>query len=92
MSVYCLLYILAVRLVYHHLVIFHLLIFLLNLLILIYLYLSEHATFKSISRIRGGGNENQLSHSRRSPGKVIVREKLVVGYWELIPMESGSEF
>ena len=24
-------------------------------------------------------------------GKVIVREKLVVGYWELIPMESGAE-
>ena len=25
-------------------------------------------------------------------GKVIVRAKLVVGYWELIPMESGAEF
>ena len=24
-------------------------------------------------------------------GNVIVREKLVVGYWELIPMESGAE-
>ena len=24
-------------------------------------------------------------------GKVIVQEKLVVGYWELIPMESGAE-
>ena len=24
--------------------------------------------------------------------KVIVRAKLVVGYWELIPMESGAEF
>ena len=23
--------------------------------------------------------------------KVIVQAKLVVGYWELIPMESGSE-
>ena len=25
-------------------------------------------------------------------GKVIVQAKLVVGYWELIPMESGAEF
>ena len=25
-------------------------------------------------------------------GKLIVQEKLVVGYWELIPMESGSGF
>ena len=25
-------------------------------------------------------------------GKVIVRAKLVVGYWELISMESGAEF
>ena len=24
-------------------------------------------------------------------GEVIVREKLVVGYWELIPMEPGAE-
>ena len=24
--------------------------------------------------------------------KVIVRAKLVFGYWELIPMESGAEF
>ena len=24
-------------------------------------------------------------------GKVIVQEKLAVGYWELIPMESGAE-
>ena len=24
-------------------------------------------------------------------GKVIVQEKLVVGYWDLIPMESGTE-
>ena len=24
-------------------------------------------------------------------GKVIVRAKLFVGYWDLIPMESGSE-
>ena len=24
-------------------------------------------------------------------GKVIVRENLVVGYWEFIPMESGAE-
>ena len=24
--------------------------------------------------------------------KVIVRAKLVVGYWELIPMESGAKF
>ena len=25
-------------------------------------------------------------------GKVIFREKLVVGYWDLIPMESGVGF
>ena len=25
-------------------------------------------------------------------GKVIVRENLVVGYWEFIPMKSGDEF
>ena len=25
-------------------------------------------------------------------GKVIVQSKLVVGYWELIPMESGAKF
>ena len=24
-------------------------------------------------------------------GKVIVRAKLVIGYWELVPMESGAE-
>ena len=24
-------------------------------------------------------------------GKVIVQEKLVIGYWEFIPMESGAE-
>ena len=29
--------------------------------------LSEHATLKSISRRRGVGNENLLSHSRRRP-------------------------
>ena len=41
---------------------------LLNLLILFCLSLSEHATSKSISIIRGGGDENSLSHSSRSPG------------------------
>ena len=25
-------------------------------------------------------------------GKVVIREKLVVGCWRLIPMESGDEF
>ena len=31
------------------------------------LSLLEHATFKSISKRRGGENENSLSHSRRRP-------------------------
>ena len=32
------------------------------------LSLSEHATFKSISRRRGRENEDSLSHRRRRPG------------------------
>ena len=47
-SVQCLLYILVVWLVFHNLVLFCLFVLLLNLLILIFLYLSKHATFKSI--------------------------------------------
>ena len=42
--------------------------FLINIPMLIYLYLLEHATFKSISRIRGSRNKNSVSHSRRRPG------------------------
>ena len=37
--------------------------------ILLCLSLSEHTTFKSISRGRGGENENPFSHSRRRPGR-----------------------
>ena len=36
--------------------------------------------------------QDKASHEERMKrGKVIVRAKLVVGYWELIPMESGAE-
>ena len=48
---------------------FHLLVLLLNPPILLCLFLSEHTTFRSISRERGGENENSLSHSRRRPGR-----------------------
>ena len=41
----------------HHLVIFSLLILILNILILIFLSLSDHATFGSISKRRGGEAE-----------------------------------
>ena len=53
--------------VVHHWNIFRMFVLLLNLLILICLSLSEHATFNSISRRTGGGNENSLSHIRRRP-------------------------
>ena len=43
------------RLVSHHLVLFRLLVIILNFLILLYLSLSEHSIFKSISRIGGVG-------------------------------------
>ena len=64
-------YILVGRLVFSHWVICCLLVLLLYLLILLCLSLLEHATFKSISKRRGGGNENSLSRSRRRPGMVI---------------------
>ena len=35
--------------------------------------------------------EKARREDRINQGKVIVRAKLVVGYWELIPMESGAE-
>ena len=66
-SLKSLLYILVGRLVLLHLVHFRILVLLLNLLILIFLYLSEHATFNIISRIIGGGKK-LLSHNRRMPG------------------------
>ena len=37
--------------------------------------------------------QEKASHEERmNQNKVIVREKLVVGYWELILIESGVEF
>ena len=48
---------------------FCMLVLLLNLSILLCLSLLDHITFKSISRGRGGENENLLSHSRRRPGR-----------------------
>ena len=36
--------------------------------------------------------EKARHEERMKRVKVIVRAKLVVGYWELIPMESGAEF
>ena len=46
---------------------FHLLVILIKLLVLTFLSLSEHAIFNSISRIRGRGIKNTLSHSRIRP-------------------------
>ena len=38
-------------------------------------------------------HQDKAGHEERmQQGKVIVRAKLVVGYWELIPMASGAEF
>ena len=80
-----------------HLDIFCLLVLLLNLLILLCLSLSEKSTYKSILIIRGGKKKSIRPHQekarheeRMKQGKVIVQAKLVVGYWELIPMESGA--
>ena len=36
--------------------------------------------------------EKSRHKERMKRGKVIARAKLVVGYWELIPMEPGAEF
>ena len=36
--------------------------------------------------------EKARYEERMKRGRVIVREKLVVGYWDLIPMESGAKF
>ena len=36
--------------------------------------------------------EKARHEERMKRYKVVVREKLVVGYWELIPMESGDAF
>ena len=47
---------------------FRLLVLLINHPILLYMSLLEHSKFKSISRIRGGGNENSLSHISRRIG------------------------
>ena len=35
--------------------------------------------------------EKSRHEDRMNQGNVIVREKFVVGYWELIPMEPGAE-
>ena len=53
-------------LVSYHTIIFCLLVILINLLIILYLSLSEHAIFKIISRRRCRGRENTLSHIIRS--------------------------
>ena len=38
-------------------------------------------------------HQEKVRHEERMKrGKVTVRAKLAVGYWELIPMESGDEF
>ena len=81
----------------HHLVIFCLLVLLLKLFILLCLSLSDHATFKIISRIRGIGKktiqpqQEKTRHEERTKQRnVIVRAKLVAGYWDFINMESGS--
>ena len=36
--------------------------------------------------------EKARHEEQMKQGKVIVRENLVVGYWEFIPMKSGDEF
>ena len=72
---------------------------LLNLPILLCLSLSEHTTFKSISKGRGvekrklvkPQQEKARQKEQTKRVKVIVQAKLVVGYWELIPMESWDE-
>ena len=71
---------------------------LLNLLTLPFLFLSEHAIFKNISRriVEGrkiiiSQQEKARREERRNQMKVIVRAKLVVGLWGLIPMESGYD-
>ena len=83
------------RLVSHHLVIFCLLVLLLNLIILLFLSLSYHATFKSILKKKRGRKgkfikpqkEKARHEDRIKRSKMIVWAKLVVGYWEFIPME-----
>ena len=43
-------------------------------------------------KIINPNQENDRHEEWMKRGKVIVRAKLVVRYWELIPMESGAEF
>ena len=81
----------------HHLVIFHMLVFLLNLLVLPFISLLDHAIFKIILRRRGEGgiiNPYQDKVRReewRNQMRVKVQSNLVVGFGELIPMESGYD-
>ena len=58
----------------------------------------EHAIFIIISRIIGGGRkiirpqqEKARREDQRKQMRVIVQEKLVVDFWDLIPMESVAD-
>ena len=63
-------------LVSHHSVLFRLLFHILNLLIIPFFYISYYTIFKSISRRRGVGGKNLLSHRSRRPGMRISGRKL----------------
>ena len=78
---------------------FCLLVLLLNLLILPCLSLGARHIQEYFNNKRGRKRkfinpqkEEARNEKRMKRGKVIVRENLVVGHWELIPMESGDEF
>ena len=81
----------------HHLVIFCLLLLILNLLILICLSLGARHIQEYFKKKRGRKRkfiepqqEKARHEERMNRDKFLVRENLVVGYWELIPMESGA--
>ena len=98
-SVSCLLFTPVGRFVSHHSVLFRLLVHHLNIIILPFLSISGCTLFNSMSRRRGGGGQKYIKPQEEKARRkqqmkkmmVTVREKLVVGYLYLVPMESGSD-
>ena len=97
-SVSCLLFTPVGRLVSNQSIIFRLLVHHLNLLIIPFLFLGVHCIKEYLKEKRGRNRkcikpqeENARCEHQMKKMRVTVRVKLVVGYWELVPMESGDD-
>ena len=56
-------------------------------------HIQEHLKNERVRKLKfiKPQQEKARHEEQMKRGKVVVRAKLVVGYWELIPMESGAE-